>query len=91
MANHTDLHIHTQALRNIIPSTQSHGSAVFVLLLLHLGDRESMFVVLSWISTVLTPTAEKQPGPLKVDLLEGRETTGRCHREINLPPLTAWK
>lgn len=53
--------------------------------------RKSMWAVLSYIYTVLTPTAEKQPGPFKVDLPEGRETTGRCHGEINLPPQTAWK
>lgn len=53
--------------------------------------RESVFAILSCISTVLTQTAEKQPEPFKVDLVEGGESTGRCHGEINLPPQTAWK
>lgn len=50
-----------------------------------------MFAVFSCISTVLTQTAKKQGEPFKVDLLQGGETPGRCHGEINLPPQTAWK
>lgn len=76
---------HTDTLKRWVISFPQHNHmGQLCLCCFYFTYRESMFTVLSCISTVLTPTAEKHFGPFKVDLLEGRETTGRCHGEINL-------
>lgn len=75
--------VYTQVLRNIIPSTQSHLSTV--LFYWYFTYRESMFCCTQWDFHSSSPTAEKQPGPLNVDLLKRRKATGRRHGGMNLP------